>query len=191
MVSRLELIWLEFLGKSSSIGWMKRMTEKRISEAQMSSDSIDQQQTHFLCMKHHWNVRWQNNSSLIHRFHRCIRWCATRLSVSSTENENWSKPPSNSYSKKMYEGTIASIIGMKANFDVLVGCRQGVPELPSDIQISLWLCTEVRCLCNRPLQRRTFCFSYHVLLQRRTVSLKFHLQHVHMYAEFMNERNFI
>ena len=32
--------------------------------------------------------------------------------------------------RKMYEGTTASIIGMTAKFDVLVGCRQGGQESP-------------------------------------------------------------
>ena len=32
--------------------------------------------------------------------------------------------------KKMYEGTIASIRGMKTTFDVLIGCRQGGQESP-------------------------------------------------------------
>ena len=32
--------------------------------------------------------------------------------------------------KKMYEGTTASIAGMKSNFDVLIGCKQGGQESP-------------------------------------------------------------
>ena len=31
---------------------------------------------------------------------------------------------------KMYEGTTASILGMKERFQVLVGCRQGGQETP-------------------------------------------------------------
>ena len=30
----------------------------------------------------------------------------------------------------MYEGTTASIVGMKSKFDILIGCRQGGQELP-------------------------------------------------------------
>ena len=32
--------------------------------------------------------------------------------------------------QKMYEGTTASIAGMKEKFDVLIGCRQGGQESP-------------------------------------------------------------
>ncbi len=32
--------------------------------------------------------------------------------------------------EKMYEGTTASIRGMKSQFEVLIGCRQGGQEFP-------------------------------------------------------------
>ena len=45
------------------------------------------------------------------------------------KNTNRRKTP-NRNSTKMYEGTTASIAGMKSKFDVLIGCRQGGQESP-------------------------------------------------------------
>ena len=39
--------------------------------------------------------------------------------------------------QKMYEGTTASITGMKAKFDDLIGCRQGGQESPCMFNYSI------------------------------------------------------